>query len=104
MRSEVLRGHLDLLILATVEREPAHGYLILERLRERSGDVFALAEGTLYPALHRLERAGLLESAWSPGDGRRRRVYRLTRRGRTELAERRSEWSRFSGAVQAVVA
>jgi len=104
MRSEVLRGHLDLLILATLEQEPAHGYLILERLRERSGDVFILAEGTLYPALHRLERAGLLASAWSPGDGRRRRVYRLTRRGRAELAERRSEWSRFSGAVQAVVA
>lgn len=104
MRSEVLRGHLDLLILATLEQEPAHGYLILERLRERSGDVFVLAEGTLYPALHRLERGGLLASAWSPGDGRRRRVYRLTRRGRDELAERRSEWSRFSGAVQAVVA
>src|SRR5690348_1896959 len=104
MRGEVLRGHLDLLILATVDREPAHGYLIVERLKERSGGVFGLAEGTVYPALHRLERTGLLASSWAKGDSRPRRVYRLTRRGRTELAARRKEWKQFSGAVRAVVA
>ena len=104
MRGEVLRGHLDLLILATVDRDPAHGYLVVERLKERSGGVLGLAEGTVYPALHRLERAGLLASSWSKGEARPRRVYRVTRRGRAELAARRDEWKRFSGAVKAVVA
>ena len=103
MRGEVLRGHLDLLILAALDREPGHGYLIVERLKERSGGVFGLGEGTVYPALHRLERSGLLASAWSTAGGRRRRVYRLTARGRRELGVRRREWSTFAGAVQAVV-
>jgi PadR family transcriptional regulator PadR len=104
MRGEALKGHLDLLILAALSGEPAHGYLIVERLKERSSGVFGLAEGTVYPALHRLERGGLLTSAWATADGRRRRVYRLTARGRSELATRRREWDVFAGAVQAVVA
>ena len=104
MRGEVLRGHLDLLILAALDREPGHGYLIVERLKERSGGVFGLGEGTVYPALHRLERSGLLASAWSKTGGRRRRVYRLTARGRRELEVRRDEWSSFARAVRAVVA
>lgn len=104
MRGEVLKGHLDLLILSAVGRGPAHGYLIVETLKERSGGVFGLAEGTVYPALHRLERAGLLTSSWSKAPGRRRRVYRLTVRGRKELGTRVGEWRTFSDAVQAVVA
>lgn len=104
MRGEVLKGHLDLLILAAVSREPAHGYLIVERIKERSSGVFGLAEGTLYPALHRLERSGLLASSWATAEGRRRRVYRLTARGRSELQTRRREWDVFAGAVRAVVA
>ncbi|HEX6762020.1 MAG TPA: PadR family transcriptional regulator [Gaiellaceae bacterium] len=99
-----MKGHLDLLILAALGRGPAHGYLIVESLKERSGGVFGLAEGTVYPALHRLERAGLLTSSWSTAPGRRRRVYRLTARGRKELRKRADEWRTFSGAVQAVVA
>ncbi|HSP72506.1 MAG TPA: helix-turn-helix transcriptional regulator [Gaiellaceae bacterium] len=104
MQREVLKGHLDLLLLATVAEEPAHGYLVVERLKERTGGELDLAEGTVYPALHRLERQGLLESSWATAAGRRRRVYRLTRRGHDELAATRSDWTRFSRAVGAVVA
>ena len=102
--SEALKGHLDSLILAVVAVGPAHGYAIIERLKERSRGTFTLPEGTVYPALHRLERDGLLESEWSDASGRRRRVYRLTRRGRRRLDERRDEWRDFARAVEAVLA
>jgi PadR family transcriptional regulator len=102
VRGETLKGHLDLLLLATVEHEPLHGYGIVEALRDRSEGAFDLAEGTVYPALYRLERAGLLESAWSTKTVRRRRLYRLTRRGRKALAEEREHFSDFARAVRAV--
>src|SRR2546423_13929611 len=95
MRAEVLKGHLDLLLLATVASQPAHGYALVEALRERSGGVFTLAEGTVYPALHRLERGGFLRSMWTRHDGRRRRVYAPTRKGRKALAEGHKEWRWF---------
>jgi PadR family transcriptional regulator, regulatory protein PadR len=104
MRAEVLKGHLDALILAVIGDEPLHGYAVIEELRRRSEGAFDLAEGTLYPVLHRLEADGLLSSAWSDSSGRRRRVYRLTRRGRTALARRREEWAGFALAVEAVLA
>ncbi|HYZ19869.1 MAG TPA: PadR family transcriptional regulator [Gaiellaceae bacterium] len=104
MRAEVLRGHLDLLLLATLERGPRHGYAIVEAIRNASSGAFDLAEGTVYPALYRLEAAGLLSSSWTTAAGRRRRVYQLTRRGRTALEDERREWVEFAGAVQAVVA
>lgn len=100
---EALKGHLDGLVLAVVAEEPAHGYAILERLRERSGGAFDLPEGTIYPALHRLEEAGLLASSWAPGATRRRRVYSLTTKGRRALGARREEWRSFSRAVEAVL-
>jgi PadR family transcriptional regulator PadR len=103
MQAEALKGHLDTLILAVVAEEPLHGYAIIERLKQRSGGTLALPEGTIYPALHRLEQAGYLSSSWS-GTGRRRRVYSLTRRGRRELGSRRTEWRAFSAAVEAVLA
>jgi len=102
--NEELKGHLDSLILAVVSAEPAHGYAIIQELKLRSGGAFSLPEGTVYPALHRLERSGLLASGWSNAGGRRRRVYRLTRRGRTRLESRRREWQAFSNAVDAVLA
>jgi transcriptional regulator len=102
--AEELKGHLDSLILAVVSAGPAHGYAIIEELKRRSGGTFSLPEGTVYPALHRLERAGLLESGWSTGSGRRRRVYKLTRRGRRQLEARRSEWRDFARAMDAVLA
>ena len=104
MRSEVLKGHLDLLLLATLAQAPAHGYRIVELLRERSGGAFDLAEGTVYPALYRLEALGLLSSRWATASGRRRRVYSLTRRGHRALAEQGTQWRSFATAVERVVA
>ncbi len=104
MRAESLKGHLDALILAVLSDGPLHGYAIIEKLKRRSQGALALPEGTVYPALHRLEAAGLLSSVWSHGDGRRRRIYELTRRGRRELGERRTEWHDFARAVEAVLA
>jgi DNA-binding PadR family transcriptional regulator len=98
-----LKGHVDLLLLATLRREPMHGYAVVEELRGVSNGAFDLAEGTIYPALHRLESAGLLASKWTRAAGRRRRVYSLTGRGRTELARSRREWKVFVGAVESVV-
>jgi transcriptional regulator len=103
MNAETLKGHLELLLLAAIQPQPAHGYAIAERLRARSDGAFALPEGTLYPALHRLERAGLLSSRWSEVGGRRRRVYQLTRSGHRALTERHDEWRSFARAVHAVV-
>ena len=104
MIGEALKGHLDLLLLAVLENGPAHGYAIIETLRLRSSAVFDLPEGTIYPALHRLESQGLLDSAWSEDSGRRkRRIYRLTPKGREALAQRQQEWRKFSQAVDATI-
>ena len=102
MRAELLKGNLDLLLLSVLSAAPLHGYAVIEELRSRGG--FDLPEGTVYPALHRLEAAGLVDSRWSSETGRRRRVYSLTRRGRRELTRRRDEWHAFTGAVGAVIA
>jgi PadR family transcriptional regulator, regulatory protein PadR len=103
MGPEALKGHLDALLLAVVAGGPAHGYRILEDLRLRSRGAFDLPEGTVYPALHRLERGGLLRSRWTLSSGRRRRVYRITRRGRSALAHQKTDWEQFASAVQAVL-
>jgi transcriptional regulator len=103
LRSEVLKGHVDLLLLSTLRAGPLHGYAVVEKLRGLSGGAFDLAEGTVYPALYRLEAAGLLSSSWTKANGRRRRVYELTKRGRGELTRERDEWQAFSNAVEAVV-
>jgi PadR family transcriptional regulator PadR len=99
----VLKGHLDALVLASLEGAPSHGYGIIGRLRLRSSEVFRLAEGTVYPTLHRLERDGLVTSHWTTANRRRRRVYRLTRAGHEALYIRRLEWRTFSTAVEAVL-
>lgn len=98
-----VRGHLDMLALAVLADQPAHGYAVLEVLKQRSAGVLDLPEGTLYPALHRLEAAGLVASAWDDSTGRRRRVYQVTKRGRSVLAAEQVEWHRFVDAVQAVL-
>jgi DNA-binding PadR family transcriptional regulator len=104
VRAEELKGHLDALILAVVVGEPLHGYAVIEELKRRSGGSLALPEGTVYPALHRLERGGLLASEWSAAGGRRRRVYKLTAKGRRELGVRRDSWREFVTTVEAVMA
>jgi DNA-binding PadR family transcriptional regulator len=98
-----VRGHLDVMLLAVLSAGPAHGYAAIEQLRARSGGVFALPEGTVYPALHRLEQEGLLSSRSAIVSGRRRRVYELTRRGRAQLGERRRAWDAFAAAVDTVL-
>lgn len=102
MDAEMLKGHLDAVVLAALEAGPAHGYAIIATIRARSGEVFDLPEGTIYPALHRLEQAGLLASSWmTPPGGRRRRVYELTQAGGAALRQRRESWDRFSKAIDA---
>src|SRR5690242_16855849 len=82
MEGEMLKGHLDMIVLAALVPGPAHGYAVIEEIRRRSGGAFDLPEGTIYPVLHRLEESGMLSGRWVTADsGRRRRVYRLTRRG-----------------------
>ena len=104
MRAEALKGHLDGLLLAALEAGPKHGYAVRESLRELTDGTFDLPTGTIYPALHRLERAGLIAGEWQiPEQGRRRRVYRLTARGRRALREERGGWTTFSAAVSAVL-
>lgn len=102
MKADGTRGQLDLLLLAVLQGAPAHGYGVIERLRERSAGAFDLPEGTVYPALHRLERDGVVASSWEAVGGRRRRVYRLTRRGSGRLAEQRGAWRDFARAVDLV--
>lgn len=97
-------GHVVLLLLSVLRREPAHGYRIVERLNEQSDGAFDLAEGTVYPALYRLERRRLIRSSWQEVSGRRRRVYRLTRRGEAELEQQAAAWRSFARAVEAVLA
>ena len=99
MRPELLKGHLDALLLAVLEPGPQHGYAVIEALRAGSGGALDLPTGTVYPALHRLERAGLIGSAWHTVNGRRRRAYQLTPAGCTALQEQRAVWDRFSAAV-----
>ena len=104
MQREVLKGHADLLVLAALAVGPAHGYAVVVAVRKRSAGAFELAEGTVYPALYRLERHGLVESSWSDTAARRRRIYRLTRRGRTEFVRQRSEWGGYVTAMEAALA
>jgi transcriptional regulator len=103
MRSEKLKGHLDLLLLSVLSRGPGHGYEIITRLRDRSDGAFELPEGTVYPALHRLEEAGLLASTWEAVSGRRRRIYRLTTAGEAALAAEAKQWREFSGSMTRVL-
>jgi PadR family transcriptional regulator len=103
MNRERLKGNLDLLLLSVLAAGPGHGYAIISALRDRSEGTFDLPEGTIYPALHRLEEAGLLASSWAQAEGRRRRVYGLTEKGAEALAAERTEWRRFAGGVHAVL-
>ncbi|HET8680371.1 MAG TPA: helix-turn-helix transcriptional regulator [Micromonosporaceae bacterium] len=101
--AQALKGHLDVLLLAALEGGPRHGYAVKELLREGSGGHFDLPTGTIYPALHRLEAAGLIAGAWSVVDGRRRRTYHLTAAGQRRLHSDRGTWREFAAAVTAIV-
>lgn len=96
-------GQLDLLVLSVLSHGPAHGYGIISSLRGRSDGTFDLAEGTVYPALRRLEDLRLVTSEWDSSSGRRRRMYQLTRAGTQTLADRQARWDRFAAGVDAVL-
>jgi PadR family transcriptional regulator, regulatory protein PadR len=104
MLGGLLRNNVDLMLMGVLRRGPAHGYAIIAALREHSDGGFDLAEGTIYPALHRLERAGLIESSLESANGRRRRTYALTARGRREFSTQRRAWQRYVANMQAVIA
>ncbi|ROO88967.1 PadR family transcriptional regulator [Actinocorallia herbida] len=103
MKADSVRGHLDALLLAALEAGPAHGYAIITAVEERSAGALELRKGTVYPALNRLERLGLLRSAWEASGERRRRRYELTDAGRRTLAEERTSWRAFTTAIDAVL-
>ena len=103
MKAEQLKGHLDALLLAALEDGPRHGYAVMEALRESSGGRLDVPTGTIYPALHRLEAAGLIAGSWSVVGGRRRRCYELTDAGERTLSGRRADWRDFAAVVSAVL-
>jgi PadR family transcriptional regulator PadR len=101
--AQALKGHLDTLLLASLASGPRHGYAVKEALRAGSGARFDLPTGTIYPALRRLEAAGLVKGAWSEAGGRRRRTYELTPAGRQRLSRDRAAWRDFAAAVSAIL-
>ena len=100
--SDALRGHVDAMLLAVLADGPVHGYGAVERIRERSGGVLDFPSGTVYPALKRLERRGLIEGEWE-SSGRSKRVYRLTTAGTQALADERTEWAATSSIITSVL-
>jgi len=101
---QLLQGTLDLLVLRALDEGPRHGYAIAKWIASASGEALRVEEGSLYPALYRLEEKGLLESDWKTSEtGRRARVYRLTRRGRRALGNETSQWRAFAAAVARVL-
>jgi DNA-binding PadR family transcriptional regulator len=99
MRAEELKGHLDALLLAALEDGPRHGYAVMEALRHNTGGRLDLPTGTIYPALHRLEHAGLIKGSWSVVAGRRRRRYQLTAAGAGALSGKRADWRDFAAMM-----
>ena len=98
-----IRGHVETMILGALREGPTHGYGLIVRLRELSDGAFDLKEGTVYPALHRLERDGKLASDWSAETGRKRRVYALTPAGEAALSSERAAWVTFARGMSGVL-
>jgi len=102
--SDLVQGTLDLLILKILALEPMHGWAIGQRLRQVSSDALQVSDGSLYPALHKLEQEGWITAEWKTSDlGRRAKFYTLTRPGRKHLERERANWQRLSSAISAVV-
>jgi PadR family transcriptional regulator PadR len=103
-RSDLLQGTLDMLILKVVALGPSHGYAIAQRLQQMSKDVVQVQQGSLYPALHRLEKRRWLRAQWAASDtGREARFYSLTALGRKQLEARRENWDRLSAAISGIL-
>lgn len=102
--SDLVQGTLDLLLLKILALEPLHGFAISQRLKQVSGDVLQVSDGSLYPALHKLEQEGWITAEWKTSDlGRRAKFYSLTRLGRRQLAKESANWGRLSNAINHVV-
>jgi PadR family transcriptional regulator, regulatory protein PadR len=102
--SDLVQGTLDLLILKILALEPLHGWAIGQRLKQISGDVLQVSDGSLYPALHKLEQEGWITAEWRPSENNRRaKFYSLTRPGRKQLEKETADWSRLSSAISQVV-
>jgi PadR family transcriptional regulator, regulatory protein PadR len=100
----LLHGALDALILKTLARGPSHGYAIARYIEDATGDAVLVEDGSLYPALYRLERKGLLEAEWGVSElGRRAKVYRITEAGRAQLAAEMATWKKFAGGVSRIL-
>ncbi|OPX46027.1 transcriptional regulator YqjI [Ruminiclostridium hungatei] len=101
MNREMLKGSTDILLLSLIQREDLYGYEIAKRLKEKSNQLYTMGEGTLYPALQRLERQNLIRSYWGEADGGgRRKYYSITENGKGELAERLKEWDALSNLIK----
>jgi len=104
LKADLLQGTLDLLILKTLELEPMHGWGVTQRIQQVSDSVLQVNQGSLYPALHRLEEQGWIRASWGTSENNRQaRYYELTARGRKQLAEEKENWLRLSGAVARIV-
>jgi transcriptional regulator len=102
--SDLVQGTLDLLLLKILALEPMHGWAVSQRLKQVSGDVLQVSDGSLYPALHKLEQAGWITAEWKTSElGRRAKFYSLTRLGRSHLNKEAANWDRLSSAISAVV-
>jgi len=103
-KSDLLQGTLDVLVLKTLALEPMHGWGISQRIQQVSDGVLSVTQGSLYPALHRLERQGWIESRWSASENNRQaKYYELTKRGRKRLTEETEDWERFAAAMGRVL-
>ena len=103
--ADLVQGTLDLLILKILALEPLHGWAVSQRLKQISGDVLQVSDGSLYPALHKLEQEGWIAAEWRPSENNRRaKFYALTRAGRRQLQKETASWQRLSGAISLVVA
>jgi PadR family transcriptional regulator PadR len=103
-RTEILQGTLDMLILQTLQWAPRHGYALSKAIRTNSGEILKVDTGSLYPALHRLERRGWIAAEWKISElGPRLRVYRLTKAGRRHLVSERSRWQRLTTAIAGIL-
>ena len=102
--TDLVQGTLDLLILKTLAHEPRHGWAIAQRIRLVSNDVLQVGQGSLYPALHKLEQQGWIEAEWGESENNRRaKYYRLTREGRRALKQETAQWERLSAAITGIV-
>ncbi len=102
--TDLVQGTLDLLILRVIALEPMHGWAIAQRIRQMSNEELRVGQGSLYPALHKLEQQGFIAAEWAPSDNNRRaKYYSLTRAGRKALAHETAQWERLSAAISLVV-